>query len=67
MAYINHPVVGDPLYSNFKEEFKLKGQLLHAGKIVFNHPVSGKHMEFTCDIPEYFKRVLKILDIKEGE
>ncbi len=67
MAYINHPVVGDPLYSNFKEEFKLKGQLLHAGKIVFNHPISGKHMEFTCDIPEYFKRVLKILDIKEGE
>jgi len=43
------PILGDTLYGNWKEGERL---MLHAWKIEFNHPVSGKKMEFTCP-PEF--------------
>lgn len=58
MSYINHPVVGDPIYSNGKNEFGLKGQLLHAKEIGFKHPRSGEYMEFDTDLPEYFNEII---------
>lgn len=61
MSYIGHPVVGDEVYANPKHNpFKfLKGQCLHAGKIGFLHPVTGKYMEFKSPLPDYFIEVLK--------
>ena len=55
------PGVGDPLYGIKKEKFNLNGQLLHAKTIGFVHPRTGKMMEFTSDIPEYFENVLEKL------
>ena len=57
-SYINHPIVGDPLYSSGKNEFNLDKQLLHARKIGFVHPRTKEHMEFECDIPEPFKGIV---------
>jgi 23S rRNA pseudouridine1911/1915/1917 synthase len=61
MAYIGHPVVGDPVYGYKKQGFNLKGQLLHARKLGFIHPVTGKYMEFETEVPDYFKRIIEIL------
>ncbi|PRR86571.1 RluA family pseudouridine synthase [Clostridium luticellarii] len=61
MAYIGHPVVGDPVYGYKKQRFNLKGQLLHARKLGFIHPVTGKYMEFETEVPDYFKRIIEIL------
>jgi len=62
MAYIGHPLVGDPVYGYKKQRFKLNGQLLHAKKLGFVHPATGKYIEFETEIPDYFKKVIKVLD-----
>lgn len=64
MAYLNHPVVGDPLYSSGKNEFKIDKQLLHARKLGFTHPIKKIYMEFECEPPENFKTILDKLDRK---
>lgn len=61
-SHINHPVVGDPVYSNRKNNFKLDMQLLHARKIGFIHPRTGEAVEFQCDPPHVFKTIIKKLD-----
>ena len=61
MAYIGHPVAGDSVYGVKKEKTDFEGQCLHARKIGFVHPSSGKYMEFESDLPEYFKNFLKKL------
>lgn len=58
MAFINHPVVGDPFYSNIKCNFNTKGQLLHANKLGLIHPRTKNYMEFECELPIYFKKII---------
>ncbi len=58
MNYINHPIVGDPIYSNGKNEFGLKRQFLHSSKIGFNHPITGEYMVFESELPSDFKKIL---------
>ena len=41
MSYIGHPVVGDSVYSNGKNEFGVEGQMLHARYLEFKHPITG--------------------------
>ncbi|MBU5426468.1 RluA family pseudouridine synthase [Tissierella pigra] len=64
MAYINHPVVGDPVYSKGKNEFGLQRQMLHAYKLGLIHPSTEEYIEFQTDLPEYFKEILNGLDNK---
>lgn len=66
MSKNGHPIVGDKTYGVKKEEFSLKGQLLHAYKIGFIHPETKKYMEFLSEPPEYFKNVLKSLRLRRG-
>lgn len=63
MSYIGHPVVGDEVYANPKNNpFKfLKGQCLHAKTIGFIHPTTKEYMEFTSPLPEYFQKILNKL------
>ncbi|MEY7998665.1 RluA family pseudouridine synthase [Clostridium sp. Mt-5] len=61
MSYIGHPLVGDPVYGYKKQRFNLNGQLLHAKKLGFIHPSTGKYMEFETEVPDYFKRIIKVL------
>ena len=62
MSYIGHPVVGDMVYSNGKNEFGVEGQMLHAKSLEFKHPVTNKEMHLEAELPEYFKKVLAKLD-----
>lgn len=59
MASIGHSIVGDPVYGIKKEKYKLNGQLLHAKTIGFVHPSTGEMMEFTSELPYYFKEVIE--------
>lgn len=59
--YMGHPVVGDPTYGYKNCRFSLNGQLLHAYRLVLDHPVSGERMTFTAPLPDYFERVLEIV------
>ena len=58
MAYIGHPVLGDIVYGRKKPEFGLSGQCLHASKLRFLHPSSGRQVELAAALPEYFQEVL---------
>lgn len=58
MNYINHPVVNDPVYGK-RKLIDDTGQCLHAKALGFNHPKTGKYMEFECDLPECFTNILK--------
>ena len=65
MASIGHPLLGDALYSSNRSTFKnLQGQTLHAQTIGFMHPKTGEYMEFSAPLPEYFKKLLSILQSK---
>lgn len=60
MAYIGHPIVSDPVYSS-KSKFNLAGQFLHAHKLAFVHPRTGKKMEFSVELPSQMKKILQAL------
>lgn len=60
--YKGHPVVGDKEYGYKKQRFNLNGQLLHACKLELTHPVTGERMTFTAPLPDYFQKVLDILE-----
>lgn len=62
MSQIGHPVVGDDVYSNGKNEFGVEGQMLHARSLDFKHPITGKEIHLEADIPEYFKKVIELCD-----
>ena len=65
MAYIGHPVAGDPVYGPKKVITSLGGQCLHAGLIGFVHPHTGQYMEFEAPLPPYFTDFLKTLRPEE--
>lgn len=58
MAHLGHSVAGDAVYGNDKFSAYLGGQCLHAIKIGFIHPVTNEYLEFTTDLPQYFKEFL---------
>lgn len=62
MASIGHPVLGDDVYGPRKCPFKLEGQCLHAKVLGFIHPGTGEYIEFDSTLPDYFDKLLKILD-----
>lgn len=55
MAYIGHPLIGDPVYGINKKGEINDGQLLCAKTIGFNHPKTGEYMEFSCELPKRIK------------
>ncbi len=62
LSHIGYPIVGDAVYSNGKNPFGIKGQCLHALRLEFNHPITGKKMKIEAKMPKYFEDVLKLLD-----
>ena len=64
MAHLGHPVAGDLVYGHDKRSAELNGQCLHAIKIGFVHPIKNEYMEFSSDLPDYFKSFID--KIKRG-
>ena len=61
---LHHPVIGDYVYGG-SDKFNLNGQLLHAYKLSFVHPITNERMTFTAELPEYFKDTLE--NLEKGE
>lgn len=71
MAYLGHPILGDEVYGGNKTKFQamhkdlIHGQCLHAKELHLTHPRDKMILTFTSDLPEYFQRILDILDKTE--
>ena len=66
LAEIGHPIVGDMVYSNGKNPFGVKGQMLHAAKLEFVHPTTHQKVTYEAPLPKYFIDVLETLDQKNN-
>lgn len=62
LSEIGYPIVGDEVYSNGKNPFNVKGQMLHAAKLIFKHPRTGERLTVEAPLPQYFKDVLNSLE-----
>ena len=62
LAYIGHPVAGDPLYGPH-HTLKGNGQFLHAQVLGFKQPHSGKWLEFEAQPPKIFLQ--QLTDLRE--
>lgn len=62
MAEIGYPIIGDAVYSNGKNEFQVEGQMLHAAKLTFKHPITNKELNLEAPLPKYFEDILNKLD-----
>ncbi|KTC79316.1 23S rRNA pseudouridine(1911/1915/1917) synthase RluD [Legionella cherrii] len=74
LSYINHPVVGDPLYggrmrfpAHATEQLRtvlqdFKRQALHARTLSLYHPKTENELTFTAPIPDDFQFLLNTLD-----
>jgi 23S rRNA pseudouridine955/2504/2580 synthase len=52
LAHAGHPVIGDDKYGDFALNRSLKTRLLlHAGKLVFKHPLTGEQMKLESPLP----------------
>jgi RluA family pseudouridine synthase len=64
---IGHPLVLDPAYGDmrldrsFKKHFGYRRFFLHALRLAFPHPVTGKKVEVSAPIPPAFQEVLVAL------
>ncbi|MFN5868418.1 MAG: RluA family pseudouridine synthase, partial [Akkermansiaceae bacterium] len=53
LQHIGTPILGDPIYTK-KHSLPTPRLLLHAWKLSFNHPVTGKKLSFTAPPPAEF-------------
>lgn len=60
MAYIGHPVAGDPIYGP-KKTLKGNGQFLHAATLGITHPSTKEEMIFEAALPAIFQDTLTYL------
>src|SRR5699024_3113893 len=63
MKYMNHPIVGDSVYSR-KKTTDIKEQALFAKTLGFIHPRTNEYMEFSIEQPDDFKNLLRLYKIK---
>lgn len=73
LSHIGHSILGDQTYGNNKrkiiscvdslkmEVIEFKHQALHSFYISFNHPTSGKFMEFTQNLPDDYRKLIDSL------
>ena len=59
LSYIGHPIVNDPVYGHRKLIDETFGQMLHAEKIGFVHPITKEYMEFVAPLPDKFDKILQ--------
>ena len=65
MKYLGYPILGDSVYG--KESKSVKRQMLHAYKLEFIHPVTGKEMIIKSEIPKDFSEVLERIKLHADE
>ncbi|KAF0851522.1 MAG: RluA family pseudouridine synthase [Spiroplasma poulsonii] len=64
LKYINHPVVGDPLYGTVADKKESFGQYLHAYQLTFMHPITNLPITVSAALPLEFENKLAALRTK---
>lgn len=62
LSHIGYPIIGDAVYSNGKNIFGVEGQMLHAIRLSFKHPVTKEELNLEAPLPDYFLEVLEQLE-----
>ena len=66
LASIGHPIVGDSLYgAEHLETFGLQRHFLHARRLEFQHPETGRTVKAETGLPADLRAVLKKLDLTD--
>ena len=66
MAHLGHPIVGDAVYGRARKHnlpMKPQRQMLHASKLAFSHPVTGKRLSFEAPLFDDMRQLLEQLRI----
>lgn len=66
MKAVNHPILGDGLYSRKDDRFKDVRLMLHSLSLEIKHPVTGERMKFVAPLPSVFSQVIKELHQNQG-
>jgi 23S rRNA pseudouridine1911/1915/1917 synthase len=61
LSFLGHPVVGDSVYGRRKQHLGLERQFLHAHRLAFRHPSSGRKVDLVSELPPDLERVLETL------
>lgn len=56
---LQHPVVHDPMYGYKEDNAPIHRLALHAYRLCFHHPVTGKKLEFETPVPPAFLRLME--------
>lgn len=68
LSSIGHPLFGDTVYGGGRTGWEEKnaslaaGQVLHAKRLGFVHPITGQTLVFESELPAYFTTLLQKLD-----
>ncbi len=73
MAYINHPIVGDEIYNEGRDNTiaditvrnavkTMRRFFLHAENLSFTHPKTMQKLEFRCNLPNELSEFLELID-----
>ena len=60
-AAIGHPIVGDATYAAGRPRLGVSRQMLHAARLSFDHPVTGKPLAFESAWPDDFRGLVERL------
>lgn len=73
LAFIGHPLLNDPQYGDprldraFKRHHKYRRFFLHAYRLSFPHPMTGKEITIMAPMPKAFEEVLLELKQTKGK
>ena len=65
LASIGHPIAGDPVYGSRADRSGLGRQCLHARRLTFVHPATGRQMTVEAPLPPDFAGFLARLRPEE--
>lgn len=62
MAHLGLPVAGDTVYGGGKNKSHYPRQMLHASRLILQHPVTGRKMDVKAPLWEDFESILEKLE-----
>lgn len=62
MAHLGLPVAGDAVYGGGKSKVKYPRQMLHASRLILEHPVTGRKMDVKAPLWEDFDSIVQGLE-----
>lgn len=65
LSALGHSILGDEVYGRKTRlgDMKFHRQMLHAGRLAFNHPITGERMTFESQPPEDMRKAIEAVKI----